>query len=182
MKKLPLHIKILVAFIIILTTYSAIKNVYKSATTFYNSVKTYEFTYSQFVQEQITVFDNNYLIFKDKTNITNLNKETFVLVTQIIFENRADGENVAWKWLHENQQIDYTEFTKFYSDLSAFTRERFSENSAIEQRKQSICKSHNLLISTFPGIIFNYFFKFDELQYKEGFITPETEALFKKPE
>lgn len=88
--------------------------------------------------------------------------------------------NIAWKWVHENQQFDYNEFTKFYSDLSNFTLERYKENNSIERRKQEITKQHNFLIQTFPGVIYNYLFKFEKLEYKEGFITPETKALFGK--
>lgn len=179
--KLPAQIKIVIAAIVVLTLFSITKKLYENSTSFYNSVKKYQFEYSQLEQNQITTFDNNYLIFKDKSNIAELNKETFITVTQIIFENRADGMNVAWKWVHENQPVNYTEFTKFYSDLSTFTTERFKENNSIERRKQEIVKQQNQLIITFPGIIYNYFFKFTPMEYKEGFITEETRLLFNKP-
>lgn len=178
--KLPIQIKILIAFVVVLILYSTTKQLYVSTTTFFNTVKGYEFEYTQLEQNQITTFDNNYLIFKDKSNITELSKETFIMVTQIIFENRADGMNVAWKWVRENQNVDYTEFTKFYADLSEFTKERFKENNSIERRKQEIVKQHNLLISTFPGILYNYFLSFGTLKYKEGFISDETRLLFNK--
>lgn len=133
------------------------------------------------VENQITTFDNNYLIFKEKSSIAGLNKETFVEVTKIIFDARTDGENVAWKWVHENQQVDYREFSKFYSDLSEFAKERFKSNSSIEAQKQEMVKFHNLSISTFPGIIYNYFLKIKPLVYTNGFVTQETAALFAKP-
>ena len=94
--------------------------------------------------------------------------------------NRKDGQNLAWKWVKENQQIDYKEFTKFYTDLSNFTSERYKENNSLERRKQQIVKEQNVLISTFPGVIYNYFLKFDPLEYKAGFITQETKTLFGK--
>lgn len=180
--KLPVQIKLLLIAVVLLILYSVASRVYKGTTSFYNTSKNYEFTYVQLTQQQITTFDNNYLIFKDKCTIAELNKETFVVVTQIIFENRADGMNVAWKWMQENQQVPYTEFTKFYSDLSAFVRERYDENNAIELQKQNIAKNQNQLLATFPGVIYNYFLKMPKLTYTEGFITEDTRILFNKPQ
>lgn len=180
MKKLPIQIKIIIAFVAVLIVYSVIKGTYTKGVNFFNTAKNYELEYAQLERDQITTFDNNYLIFKDKSNITELSKETFITVTQIIFENRADGQNVAWKWLQENQPVDYKEFTKFYSDLSAFTRERYEENNGIERKKQQITKLQNQLLVTFPGVLYNYFFHFKMLTYKEGFITEETRILFKR--
>lgn len=178
--KLPIQIKILIGVIIFLFIYSICSHLYTSTTSFYNNNKGYQFEYTQIDQDQITTFDNNYLIFTDKYSISEINKETFITVTQIIMSNRKDGQNLAWKWVKENQQIDYNEFTKFYTDLSNFTSERYKENNSLERRKQQIVKEQNVLISTFPGVIYNYFLKFDPLEYKAGFITQETKTLFGK--
>lgn len=178
--KFPIQLKIIIALIVVLFVYSFSKMLYVNVTTFYNTEKSYQLNYAQLEQNQITTFDNNFLIFEEKYGIADINKETFVKVTEIIMSSRKDGQNVAWKWMHENQQIDYNEFTKFYTDLSNFTAERYKENNSIERQKQEIAKMHNFLISTFPGIIYNYFFKFEKLQYKEGFISNETKALFGK--
>lgn len=177
---MPKQIKIIIWIVIIYSVVAICQMFYKNVTTFYNTEKTFNLEYTQLTQDQLTTFDNNYLIFKDKSNITNLNKETFVYITKIIMSNRKDGMNLSWKWVHENQNIDYNEFTKFYSDLSNFTLERYKENNSIERKKQEIAKQHNFLIQTFPGIIYNHFFKFKELEYKEGFITEETKLLFNK--
>ena len=177
---IPKQLKIVIGLIILLFVYSFCKMIYTTTTTFYNTEKSYQLEYTQIEQDQLTTFDNNWLIFKDKSNIANLNKETFIKVTEIIMSNRKDGQNVAWKWLHENQNIDYNEFTKFYSDLSNFTQERYKENISLERNKQKIAKLHNFLIQTFPGVIYNHFFKFKKLEYKEGFVTQETKTLFNK--
>lgn len=179
MKNLPIQVKIFLGLVIIALFYSITVKLYDIATLFYNSVTKYNLEYTELRQNQITTFDNNYLIFRDKSEIANINKETFIIVTEIIMYNRRDGQNLAWKWCQENQQIDYSEFTKFYVDLSNFTQERYKENNQIERRKQQLVKEYNLAISTFPGIIWNYFFKFKPLEYKEGFITKETATLFK---
>ena len=176
--KLPLQIKIVIGIVAILICWSGISSLYTGSTEFYNSVKSYEFENNRLEELQLTTFDNNYLAFSDKFNITDLNKETFIEVTKIIFSARADGENVAWKWVHENQQIDYNQFTKFYADLSSFTEGRYAENNAIEKQKQENVKRQNLLISTFPGVIYNHFMKIKPLKYNKGFLTKETKDLF----
>ena len=177
---MPKQIKIIIGLIILLFVYSFVKMLYNTTTSFYNTEKSYQLEYKQVEQDQLTTFDNNYLIFKEKSNIAELNKKTFITVTEIIMLNRKDGQNIAWKWVHENQQFDYNEFTKFYSDLSNFTSERYKENNSMERRKQEMAKQHNFLIQTFPGVIYNQFFKFNQLEYKEGFVTDETKALFGK--
>ena len=178
--KLPIHIKIFIAVVMFLIVYSAAKLAFSTGVDIFNKTTEYRFDYDRLVEYQVTTFDNNYLIFKDKSNITNLNKETFIKVTEIIFSARTDGEKVAWKWVHENQQVDYNEFSKFYSDLSQFTKERFTENNAIEAQKQKIVQSHNLLITTFPGNVYNHYLKIKPLTYSRGFITAETKVLFNK--
>lgn len=179
--KIPFHIKMAIGLIALLIVISGVSSLYQGFTQFYNSTTKVHFEYNRLVENQITTFDNNYLIFKEKSSIAGLNKETFVEVTKIIFDARTDGENVAWKWVHENQQVDYREFSKFYSDLSEFAKERFKSNSSIEAQKQEMVKFHNLSISTFPGIIYNYFLKIKPLVYTNGFVTQETAALFAKP-
>jgi len=136
--------------------------------------------YDQLEEKQLTTYDNNYLIFKDKCGIADLNKDTFIKVTEIIFAARTDGENLAWKWVHENQQVDYDVFSRFYSDLSTFTKERYTDNNYIENQKQTTVKLHNLGISTFPGVIYNYFLHIKPLEYTTGFLTKETKELFNK--
>lgn len=177
---IPKQVKIVIGLVILLFVYSFTKMVYNNVTTFYNAEKSYVFDYTQLEQNQITTFDNNYLAFEEKCSITDLSKQTFIKVTEIIMSSRKDGQNVAWKWLHENQNIDYNEFTKFYSDLSVFTTERYKENNSIERKKQEIVKLHNFMLSTFPGVIYNHFFKFNQLNYKEGFISEDTKVLFNK--
>lgn len=178
--KLPIAVKIVIGLLFISIVISLISNVYSSFTGLYNSTTTYKLEYKSLEQNQLTTFDNNYLIFKDKSNIANLNKETFITVTQIIMSARKDGMNVAWKWTHENQQIPYSEFTEFYKDLSAFTTTRYTENNSIERNKQSIVKKHNTMLIMFPGILYNHFLKIEPIIYKEGFISKETKTLFGK--
>lgn len=144
----------------------------------YNNILKFRLIDEQIKQDQITTFDNNFLAFEEKFNIANITKESFIIVTQIIMSARTDGQQLAWKWMQENQQIPYNEFIKFYSDLSTFTEGRYKENNSLERKRQENVKLHNFTISFFPGVIYNYFFKFERLEYVPGFVTPETKALF----
>lgn len=181
--KLPLALKLFIAVCIIGMLYSAVSSlvtfVYSSTTVIYNQSVNYKLDYAATVENQVTTWDNNYLAFKDKYGLADISKETFVKVTQIIMQARTDGPNVAWKWAHENQNIDYEQFTSFYRDLSAFTAARFAENNNIERQKQDIVRKHNLLLTTFPGIIYNHYLKLPLLEYNKGFVSDETRKLFK---
>jgi len=180
MKNLPIQIKILIGIIAVMVVYSTASSVFNTTTAFYNTAKINVLEYKQLEQEQVTTFDNNWMAWDENFNTTGLVKSDFIEVTKIIMENRRDGQNLAWKWLQENQQIPYSEFIKFYSELTKFTRERFAENSNIEKRKQSIAKKHNATISTWPGVFYNAFFHFEPIMYNEGFISNKTSELFQK--
>lgn len=51
----------------------------------------------------------------------------------IHMEGRHDGAQVTWKWLQENQNIPYSEFTKFYGDLSGFVNGQREEYYKLEE-------------------------------------------------
>jgi len=78
---------------------------------------------------------------------------------------RKDGNNIAWKWVQENQNIPFEEFTIFYKQLSSFISQKFNENLAIERQKQAIIQKHNLLISTFPNNMYNKWLNIPVLVY-----------------
>src|SRR5665647_95873 len=140
MKKLnlPLNIKIFGGILIVGLIFSLVSTVFAGFTGFYNKTVDYTAEYKALEQNQITTYDNYYLAFKEKTDIANINKETFVEVTSIIMSARADGPQTAWKWVHENQQIPYEEFTVFYKELSTFITLRFAENNTLERAKQQL--------------------------------------------
>jgi len=176
--KLPISIKIFIALICVGIIYSIINSLVTNVATVYNQSVNYTLEYDKLVETQITTYDNYYLAFKEKSNIANINKETFLTVTSIIMQARTDGQNLSWKWVHENQNIPYEEFTAFYKELSSFTSQRFAENNLIELKKQEVVKQHNLLLTTFPTIIYNHFLKLPLLEYKKGFVSEETRKLF----
>ncbi len=178
MKKLPINIKIIIGVIVTLLFISTVGNMYTSTIRLYNGTKELQLSYKKAAQEQISNYDGYYLAFIDKQSISNINKETFIEVTNIIMSNRKDGQSVAWKWTHENQNIPYEEFTLFYKELSSFTSERYADNMKIERSKQDITQRHNLLIEMYPNNIINKFLKINQLTYKEGYISENTKSKF----
>ncbi len=94
-------------------------------------------------------------------------------------ENRRDGQNVSWKWLHENQQIPYEEFTMFYKDLSVFIAEQRKEYFDIEKTCQQIANQNNTLLDTFPNNIYNRYLHQEKIVFEYGFLSDSTNNVFK---
>ena len=94
-------------------------------------------------------------------------------------ENRKDGQNVTWKWLQENQQIPYDEFTKFYSDLSVFITTQREGYFNIEKECQVIANRNNTLLDTFPNNIYNKVLKLNKIKFEYGFLSDSTNNVFK---
>jgi hypothetical protein len=135
-------------------------------------------SYKQIDEQIVTLFDANYLTYAEKSKITNLNKETFINVTQIIMSNRKDGEQLAWKWVTENTLIPYEEFTVFYKDLSDFVSTQYSSIYALERDKQALVKRHNLMLRQWPNNIFNSYLNIESIDYRYGYISDSTRKLF----
>jgi hypothetical protein len=178
-KIMPLQIKILIAILVCFLITRVVNYTYNSSVDLYNKSKQYALSYEKVKQEQISNYDGYYNTFIDKQDNANINKETFLYVTNIIMSNRKDGEQLSWKWVTENQQIPYNEFSDFYIDLSNFIRERYADNMQIERNKQALVNSHNLLISTYPNNIINKWLNIQPLTYEFGFISKETKQKFK---
>ena len=179
MKNLPKHIKFLIGIIVFAILFNVAKDTYTSTTGLYNETKKLSLSYTSIVQEQVSNYDGYYNTYINQQANANINKEIFILVTDIIMSNRRDGQNVAWKWIQENQQIPYEEFTIFYKQLSAFITERYADNMRIEREKQNIVQQHNLLLVTYPNNIINRFLNINQLVYKPGYISNFTKQRFK---
>ena len=177
--KLKTKLKIFAAIILLIWIGSCTATVYDKSVLLYNTNQQLVADYSQKTSEQISTYDANYLTFKQKSEVTAINKETFIAVTDIIMAGRKDGQGLAWKWVTENQPIPYTEFSSFYKDLSAFTEQQYGAMAAIEQQKQQLVKEQTLLIHKFPNNIYNRWLKIKPLQYKAGYISDQTKELFK---
>lgn len=145
----------------------------------YNKSKMYHNNYTQMVQEKAGFYDKLWKTYLAKEKITNINKETFLVVTKIIMENRKDGEKLTWKWVQENQQIPYEQFTIFYADLSDFITEQREGYFKIEQVCQQIANKNNTLLDTFPNNIYNKIVGCDRIHFEYGFLSDSTENVFK---
>lgn len=179
MKNLPIHIKLLLALIVLILVVNIFNTVYEKTTGVFNTSKELELAYKRVSQEQVSNYDGYYLAFMDKQTNASINKETFIYVTDIIMSSRKDGQSVSWKWLQENQQIPYGEFTVFYKELSSFISERYADNMRIEKEKQSIVENHNLILIKYPGNIINKVLDIKPLVYKQGYISDYTKLRFK---
>jgi hypothetical protein len=179
MKNLPIHIKIILGLVILFFAISAITKTVGPGIDLFNNTSKIALDYNAKVQEQVSNYDGYYLAFKDKQENANINKETFVAVTNIIMTHRADGAALSWKWVQENQQIPYDEFTSFYKELSAYISSRYENNMQIERDKQKIVKDHNVLLTLFPGNMYNKVLHIKPLVYKAGYISDSTAQRFK---
>jgi hypothetical protein len=164
--KLPINVKLLISLLLVGTLISLFKFSYNKTTSFYNTAVNLELQYIALDQKQNSNYTAHYEAFKAKqANANFVTKNVFIEVTKIIMTSRQDGQNVAWKWLQENQQIPYSEFTYFYKELSDFISIRYNDYMLIEQQKQQIAKQYNSLIKSYPGNVINLWFKFQPLNY-----------------
>ena len=124
-------------------------------------------------------FDKLWKVYLQKYEICELNKNTFLEVTNMIMEGRHDGEQVTWKWLQENQNIPYSEFTKFYSDLSGFVNGQREEYYKLEEACMETVRQQNSMLDSFPNVMYNKVLGIQKLQYNPGFTSTHTEHVFK---
>ena len=151
---------------------------FKKGAKMYNTSKIYHNNYTQKVQEKKGFYDKLWKTYLQKEKITNINKETFLQVTKMIMENRADGKNLSWKWLQENQQISYEQFTIFYADLSDFITSQREGYFGIEKECQLIASQNNTLLDTFPNNMYNKILKLKRIDFEYGFTSDSTEVVF----
>ena len=154
------------------------KTVYSNSKSIYNTSINYRNEYVQLCQEKQGFYDNLWKSYYQKTQISDMNKETFLQVTKLIMDGRSDGKNVSWKWVRENQQIPYSEFTQFYSDLSVFIETRRDEYLAIEKKCQELAKKNNVMLDTFPNNLYNRYLKLEHIKFEYGFLSDKTEKVF----
>ena len=153
-------------------------NIYNEMIFMYNKSKLYHNTYQQKIEEKKGFYDKLWKTYLSKEKITNINKETFITVTKVIMENRKDGQAITWKWVKENQQIPYDEFTKFYADLSTFIETQREGYFNIEKECQLISNKNNTLLDTFPNNIYNRVLKCKPIKFEYGITSDSTEAVF----
>ena len=93
-------------------------------------------------------------------------------------EGRADGKNTSWKWVQENQPVPFSEFTRFYADLSQYVETKRNGYQDLEKRSQQIAQSNNTLLDTLPNNLYNKVLGLPHIDYKPGFTSKETQEVF----
>ena len=169
-------------FLVVVFIYNGFKlaiGVTSNCATLYNNSIIYHNNYIQKVQEKRGFYDKLWKTYLQKEKITNMNKDMFILVSKIIMENRKDGKNISWKWVRENQQIPYEEFTKFYVDLSNFIESQREAYFSIEKVCQGIANSNNTMLDTFPNNFYNKIVKCQKINFEYGFLSDSTDVVFK---
>lgn len=179
MKNIPTHLKVIIGILAFLIIIGGVQSVVSPGVNLYNATTKVSLDYDAKVQEQISNYDGYYNAFMDKQQNANINKETFIEVTNIIMQHRQDGQNLAWKWLQENQNIPYSEFTQFYKELSVFISERYADNMRIEREKQQLVRQHNEMLKIFPNNVYNSWLDIEPLKYQAGYISDSTRQRFK---
>ena len=154
-------------------------NHFEKASVVYNQNVTYSHALNQKVKEKKGFFDKMWKTYSTKEKITNMDKDMFIQVTKIIMENRKDGQNVTWKWMQENQQIPYDQFTRFYVDLSNFIESQREGYFNLEKECQTIAAANNIMLDTFPNNLYNKVMKCPHLVAEYGFTSDHTEQVFK---
>lgn len=145
----------------------------------YNTSKLYQNKLSQIEKLRIGYYDKMWNTYLQTKGIADVNKDVFIEVTKIIMESRKDGMNIAWKWVHENQNIPYEEFTKFYSSLTNFIVEQREGYFQLENQCMGIVNANNTLLDTFPNNVYNVLLKCPKLTFEYGFTSERTNETFK---
>lgn len=148
----------------------------------YNSNIEYVNQYEQKSQERKGYYDKLWKTYVQKSQIAELNKDVFIEVTKSIMEGRGDGSQLAWKWVQENQQIPYSEFTKFYSDMSTFISSQREGYFNLEKECMEIAKKNNIMLLTFPNNIYNKFLGCEKIKFNYGFTSSKTKTTFETGE
>lgn len=146
----------------------------------YNQHVVYNKQYDRATQGLSGFYDGLWKTYLVKKEIADINKDAFVQVATIIMDSRRDGQSLAWKWVQENSPIPFQEFTKFYSDLSAFITSKRDAYYALEVERQNIAASHNMLLDTFPNNVYNKVLKLNHIIYKYGFLSDSTNKVFQE--
>ena len=145
----------------------------------YNTNIYYFYKLEKVIRERKMFYDKMWKTYLTKNDICQVNRETFIEVTNIIMNGRADGQNVSWKFVKENQNIPYNEFTTFYKDLSKFVTEQRESYYQLENEAMKIVQQQNGMLDSFPNNIYNKILCIQKLHYTSGFTSARTEEVFK---
>lgn len=169
---------IIALLIVTILIYKTIKPIASGVINVYNTSTQYHNRYNMATTERKGFYDKMWKIYVQKNTIAGINKEVFIEVSKIIMENRKDGVNLTWKWVQENQNIPYAEFSKFYADLSEFIAYQREAYFALEVKCQEIANNNNMLLDTFPNNLYNKIVHCKHITFKYGFLSDSTNTVF----
>lgn len=175
---IPIKWKYIITILILIILYTSFASPIKTMKEMYNRNIEYKNQYDKVSYERKSFFDKMWKTYLQKNNICELNKNAFIQVTQIIMDGRHDGESVAWKWVQENQNIPYSQFTTMYFDLSTFVHEQRESYYRLEVQAMDIVRNNNTMLDTFPNNVYNKFLNIEHMQFEQGFTSTYTEEVF----
>jgi len=129
-------VTILLLSLITINSYNILKE-------FNNKNIEYINNYKQLQNKRNSFYDMLWNTFDTKSKISGISKNVFIDITKVIMDSRKDGINVTWKWLQENQNIDYNEYTKFYIDLSNYIEIKRTEMYQIDLEVSKLVLNQN---------------------------------------
>lgn len=151
----------------------------KRSVELHNTLVDKEEMYKKTMEQRKGFYNKMYNTYLQKEKISTLNREVFIEVTKLVMEGQKDAPTLAWKWASERQKIDYQEFTKFYSDLSAFVQDQREAYYALETSCQNAAAEYNVLLKKFPNNYINSLVLHrDPIKFEYGFLSQATKQMF----
>ena len=125
----------------------------------------------------------------DNVAISGLTTQLISFCVNDIYKRNNKNILIVTNSLYE-ANIYYSSISKLNNNVYLFPMDDFltSESLAISPELKSIRvntlnelseNDHNIVITTFPGNVYNHFLKIQPLSYKAGFINNEVKQLFK---
>ena len=144
----------------------------------YNTSVVYNKQYAQKTSELAGFYDKMWKTYFAKDKVALMNKDVFIEVARLQTESRKDGSAVAWKWVHENTNIPYHEFTAFYKDLSNYIESQREAYNNLENQRIAIATAHNMLIDTFPNNVYNMVIGRNHIKFEYAMLSDSTNKVF----
>lgn len=104
---------------------------------------------------------------KQITQVTKANDASYRELVGYITDSRKDGENMAMKWIQEqNPNANFNEVSSMYKQLVRFMESKRANFVSVEANLGSIDAEHKRLIRPFPNNLYAKFFGISELGYE----------------
>jgi len=135
----------------------------QKVTKFYNVTNVIEHNYTQKSQEIDIFIKNLYFKYKDKKSIAKLNQKDFSSLVKEYLKSKETYKGVLF--YTENVNIPYNVQSELYKDLSEFIELERDKIVSIEKSRQIIANDYNILITSFPNIIYSTLLRKKSIDY-----------------